>query len=52
MTPTQFKEEVKETNINDANVRIHFNFIRTTCVIHISKRSPKFRILSYHKTFP
>ena len=45
-------KKVKETNINDANVRIHFNFIRTTCVIHISKRSPKFRILSYHKTFP
>ena len=30
--------------MNDANVRIYFNFIRTTCVIHISKRSPKFRI--------
>lgn len=52
MTPTRFKEENKKTNINDANVRIYFNFIRTTYVIHISKKDPKFEVLSYHKTFP
>ena len=45
-------KKVKETNINDANVRIYFNFIRTTYVIHISKKDPKFEVLSYHKTFP
>ena len=46
------KKKIKETNINDANVRIYFNFIRTTYVIHISKKDPKFEVLSYHKTFP
>lgn len=29
-----------------------FNFIRTNYVIHISKKDPKFEVLSYHKTFP
>ena len=52
MTPTDLKKKIKETNINDANVRIYFNFIRTTYVIHISKKDPKFEVLSYHKTFP
>ena len=52
MTPTQFKEEVKETNINDANVRIYFNFIRTNYVIHISKKIQNLKFSLIIKHFP
>lgn len=36
--------------MNDANVRIYFNFIRTTYVIHISKKiqNLKFSLIIKH----